>query len=321
MILIIFQVSIATKSKKPAAPSSVSEVIPDFKDFEDYELEVETTMSKTPEREKRDVNLLSPLRENSWENLGKAEVSDAHETDVKEKGESKPALKPELEATKDYLHNQPSTETSSSSPSSSAFHTAAAESSTRGDSHLPRRDVGRPQSSPILGGKVAPPSTRARSWLPRSITSSSTSSPPSQREDDSSASGDLLPRNENSSSSASKEPDPTSSASAESPPSCSMAAPDSSVAQAPSGVESVVDTPPKRTVTFPTPERNGELPDFSRISFCSPLVAGNLTFEEEGPEVASLGLKASHLRRLGALTTSTSTPLQNMKRKIFPPKW
>ena len=77
---------------------------------------------------------------------------------------------------------------------------------------------------------------------------------------------------------------------------------------------SVADEPfVKRVISFPTPRKNEELQDFSCISFCSPFVAGNLTYEEEeAPEMAPLGgLKLTHLKRLGRLTTSTSTPLQS----------
>ena len=41
-------------------------------------------MNKTPEKGNKDVNLLSPLRENSWENIGKAE-KDSLESNKEEK--------------------------------------------------------------------------------------------------------------------------------------------------------------------------------------------------------------------------------------------
>jgi len=359
------------KSKKPTEPP----ILPDFKDFEDYELAVETTVNISPE--KAAVNLLSPLRENSWENLVKTDSElktkefDSRKTNFAESGsrkisfaesdsfkikfaesdcrevnlaDSDPVKKSgfaeELEETKDYSHRTGTSassicksETNSSSESDAGPKPSAFESIAP----VSHRNADRSRSSPLPSvAQQSSISSRSRSLHPQS---SSTSSPAERctADDDASAplSSSAFSREEE------KKPSAPSASSAslsiESAPPISndfslpssdrnhaaadvfsakkndaTTPPPLSIGEARESVAQSIDVPAQRVISFPTPRRQEELQDFSRISFCSPMVAGNLSMED-GPEIPAMGLRVNHLRRVTS-QTSTSTPLQNMQK-------
>ena len=275
-------------------------------------MEVETTISKTPER-KKDLNLLSPLRENSWENIGKttlngvSEVRDGDECEEKtEEPDRKLTTLAPHDATTDYNDFRSSSAEKTESPPLSVGL---------------KRVLVRPQSSPYPDTEAVQNvdlPARAKSLFSRVSTgpTSPSTSPPVKKSKSinrdslvgpSSKTASLSPHSSLTKSNA-VDPDDTTLPLPSS--SCALGAP-------PSNAESVfADSSTKGIAAFPTPERNErQLPDFSRISFCSPrspFVAGNLDLDDE--EVGDLGpsvLKANHLRRLGVQSSSTSTPLQN----------
>ena len=276
---------------------------------------------------------MSPLRENSWENISKTDfATKEHVADEKGLETDKDGLETdaasELDATKDYSDRGMTSASSKNETDLSSSETEtdkAPQKASFKNVKFAVRDVNRAQSSPfpshVLTSSALP---RSRSLRPNL---SSSSSPLSARKDStndddasSSASPHLVASKvdekkdiaASSTDSSSPLSDPFNSGDggrtdAPSPPLVSISVTPESLAES-------IELPSQRVITFPTPKRREELQDFSRISFCSPVVAGNLTYDEDGPDIPAMGLKVNHLRRI---ESQTSTPVQSLQKSEY----